>query len=78
MYTIQISCNFEDTDHDIEIENIKKFEEANELFYNWIVNKNFISKNSEQVRMIEDVYRNTPLSGYFKDHFNFLQHTAID
>ena len=78
MYIIQTPCNFDDTDHDIETENIQNFEEANETFYKWIVNKNFISKRSEQVRTIEDAYRNAPLSGYFKNHYNLLHHTAAD
>ena len=70
VYTIQIPCNFQDTDHTIEIGKIETFEEANETFYNWIVNKNFISKQSDQVKIVEDAYRNTPLSGYFKNYYD--------
>ena len=78
VYTIQIPCNFQDTDHTIEIGKIETFEEANETFYNWIVNKNFISKQTDQVNIVEDAYRNTPLSGYFKNYYDIKTHTAID
>ena len=77
-YSIQPSINEDDTDHSILENEHKIYNDANEEFYKWIINNKLISKMSEQVKLIENEYRNGPLSGYFESFSHCVTYNAAD
>ena len=77
-YSIQHSINEDDTDHSILENEHKIYNDANEEFYKWIINNKLISKMSEQVKLIENEYRNGPLSGYFDPFSHCVTYNAVD
>ena len=66
-YTIQNALI--ETDHvnnDVDEVDYSNYMEADKMFYEWLVNKDFLSRNSPQTEEIDKLYRNAPLVGNFK------------
>jgi len=64
-YLIQNSIIEDDTHHHVDNDEYNKYVEADQQFYEWLINKNLLSRYSEQVGKINDAYLNAPMIGYF-------------
>ena len=63
-YSISKSVIEDDTEHQITEHEEEKYTAARKTFNDWLINKNFLSRSSDQTGMIEEMYKNGPVKGY--------------